>query len=477
MRVVSIVRAAAWTGVLAGCVLFALNAADLIRHDVAGDYVEGVVLTAQLAIRDGISPYDPHGWAAPPYDINLYGPVAYHLGAWALSGSDGVVTLGPGRVVSLIALLLTVALVWQLGRSALRLSSSESLFGSLLPLGFVPVLIFAPQNRVDVIGVLASIAGVVAAYHARRIGWVAAGAIFTIGVFTKPTAIAAPLAVAIWLVTRRRWRDLGLLAASCVAIGLAWLVWLHIATGGGFTTSVFGFNGANPFAVGGLVKALQTVFAAAYLPLAAAIAATLLIEGDEGERLVSLYALLALALAVATVGKVGANVNYFVEPAMAFAPVAGLAWKRWGATLAGAAAATAVAASLLLWAAPRVAWELRGRAERQHVDRELAPVMRGRSVLTMEVFSALRAGGKPYLNDPCIFACLANAGRWNQERLLSDLRSHAIDVVLADADLSVARPEFSNWSPEVRRAVADNYSLSRVLGRNLYLYLPRTEDR
>ncbi len=465
-------RLLAFAAALAGGALFLVNAADLVRREVPGDYVEGVVLSAQRTVAAGTSAFDPAGWKALPWRINLYGPVQYQLGAWALRAGGDVSSLRPGRLLSLLAIALALAALWRLMRQGLRLPAGASVFGLLVPLGYLPVLVFAPQNRVDTLAVALSLAGLALAAEERRGTNVAAGLLFVVAVFTKPTAIAAPAAVLLWLLSKRRWRDAGLLVATCGVAGLVWLALLSATSHGGFLQSM-GFNGATPFAPGGFVKAAQIALAAAPVPILAGLALGWLGSREGVGRLLAGYFLLALFLALATVGKVGANLNYFIEPGLALAPLAALAWHLWGRTTAGAAVAVAALASMLAWSAPRVAWELRGRTERLVAERRLAPLLAGKSVLTMEVSSVFRAGGTPVLNDPCIFAYLARAKRWDESGLVAALRSHRIDLVLADTDVAVPDPVFSNWSPEVRREVTESYRLSAVYGPGLYLYEPK----
>lgn len=453
----------------AGAVLFAVNAVDQVRRDLPGDYVEGVVLSAELDVAAGRSPFDPRGWAAPPYRIHLYGPVFYQLAGRALGALGAPASLVPGRLISLAGLALALGGGFLLARRLSGPGNGAAFVGLLAPLSYLPLLIFAPQNRVDTLAAGLSICGLAVAMRGGRGAPVFAALLFVLALFTKPTALAAPAALFLAWIWRRR-RDSFVLAGAALVFGLVGLAWMQWSTGGGFVSAVFGFNGANPFSLGGWFKAIQTAFGQPLLMVAAGLALAGLAGGDAGERLASLYALVALALALATVGKVGANVNYFVEPALATSPILALAWKRTGGDLRGLGLALAFAAASLVVAAPRVALEVRGRSERARAESVLQPMLAGRSVLTMEITSALRAGASPYLNDPSIFACLTAAGRFDERRMLADLESGAISVVLADADLGEANPVYSNWSPAVRAAVSRHFELSQVLGRNLYLY-------
>jgi hypothetical protein len=473
MKIDAVLRAAAWALALLGAALFALNAADLVRRDVPGDYVEGLVLATQTDVANGHSAFDKSGLAAPPFRVNAYGPVFYWLGASGVRASAHPGSLAPGRLLSLAALAVCLAALWGIGRRVLALPKGAVLFGLLVPLGLVPVLVFVPQNRVDTLAVAFSLLGLLAAAAGSAAGCALAGAFFVLGVFTKPTALAAPVAAFLWLVLSRRFRAAGALAAACLVLGGAWLWRLNGMTDGGFALAVFGSNAAAPFALGGFVKAAQAGLAGAVLPVLMGLGVAVVARGGSAERLVAAWALLSFILALATVGKVGANVNYFIEPALACAPLAALAWARASRETAALGVGTAALAASLLHAAPRVALERRGRAERAILEPRLTGLLRGKTVVTMEVVSVLRAGGTPYLNDPHAFARMAEAGKWDERRLVADVRSGAIDVVLADADLAAVDPAFSNWSRAVRAAVVESDGAEGTVGPNLYLYRPR----
>jgi hypothetical protein len=476
VRVERFLGFAAWAAVAAGAALFLLNTADLIRKDLPGDYVEGVVLAAHETVAAGGSAFDRAAWTTEPYRINLYGPVHYQLGAWALKFSGKAGSLVPGRLLSVLALALAMVALWRLIRRGLGLSAPDALFGLLLPLGYLPVLIFAPQNRVDTFAIAASLWGLSILAEGRRWSPFVAGAFFVLAVFTKPTAIAAPVAAFLWLLARREFRGAIGLAATCSLVGGMWLVALNAATNGAFLAAT-AFNGVYPFALGGFTKAVQLALAAAPVPLLVGLALASVVSRGGVERLAAGYFLLAFFLSLATVGKVGANLNYFIEPGLAMAPLAALAWNRYATTLPGASVAVAAMASLLLVSAPRVASEWRGRTERVGVEKTLSPILAGKKVLTMEIVSVLRAKGTNVVNDPCIFAFLPRSGKWDETALLGDLRNGRVDLVLSDADLSIPNPVFSNWSPAVRREVSASWRLSRVVGSNLFLYEPQAVPR
>jgi len=470
-----VLKVAVWAGVVFAAAVGVFNMADMLIRDLPGDYVEGVVLAGQQDVLEGRSLYDRDRWTEPPYSINLYGPVYYVLGAVAASVIGSEASLIPGRLLTVLSLALALAATWRLQRGLLGLDRASSLIGVLLPVGLLPVVVFGAQYRVDTFAVACGLWGLVAGASGGRRVYLAP-VFFTLAVFTKPTAIVAALAISVWLLLRRQWRDLAIITIGCLVLGGAALVALSVATDGAFVQSVFGFN-ALPFALGGLIRAAQHGFSGGLVALGAGVALPMLMDRRAEVRLTALYMLVALLFALATVGRVGANFNYFIEPGLMVGPVLAVAWRRAQSAddrpvmRTAAAIGLAMLASSLLWTVPRALHEWRGRALRQQTDSAVAArVMAGDSILTMETVTAMRIGARPYLNDPAIFACLANAGVWDESRMLSDLENGTVTWVLADEDLRAPKGAHSNWSDAVRRTVATNYDLIQLAGNRLRLY-------
>ncbi len=480
----SLLRGGVWLLALAGAALGIANMVALVASDLPGDYVEGVVLAAQTDVLAGRSPYERLAWATPPYRINLYGPAGYRPGAWiaaAVGAEPG--SLVPGRMASVAALAAALGAAWTLARRRLGLGRRAAALAVVAPLGMLPVVVFGAQNRVDVIAVACSAWGLVAAAEPVPRRWLAAP-LFVLAVFVKPTAIAAVAAVGLWWLWRRQWRAIVVTTLLCLALGSIWLVRLALVTDGAFFESLFRFN-ALPFAVGGLSSAASRAFAGGVLPVAAALALVLVLRADDDGRLAGLWMLTATAVAIATVGRVGANVNYFVEACVAAGPILALVFERArrspsggrGDGLVAASIGLALAGASLVETGPRVVWEHRGRSERETVERRLAVhVGPGDAVLTTEVVSAMRIGAHPWLNDPFIFARLAEAGTWDESRLLEDLRSGRVLWIIAGEDLRADGSSHSNWSAAVRQVASHWFREVDRAGRfRLYRFTPPGE--
>jgi hypothetical protein len=471
----TLLRASVWALTLVAATVGVGSMLALVAADLPGDYVEGVVLSAQQDVRTGRALYAESNWSEPPYSINLYGPVYYHLGAWTaglMGASPG--DLLPGRLLSLASLILALAALWRLQRAVLDLDVADATLGVLLPLGAMPIVVFGAQYRVDVFGIACGLWGLVLAAEGGRKLYLAP-ILFVLAVYTKSTAIAAVFAVGLWWLLDRRFREILVVAAGCLVLGGIWLGTLAVITDGDFIQSVFGFN-ALPFSVGGFLAATQQGLGGGLPLVAAGLAAAMVLERSKPERLAGLFLLVALFLALATVGRMGANFNYFVETSLAVGPVIAVALARtrrepssWcAAALPGIVAAALVGS--LLWAGPRAVAEHRGRQHRAVIENRLAELIQpGDTIVTMEIVSAFRLDAECYTNDPFIFSRLAEKGLWEEERMITDMENGVITWMLADEDMAGPRPGHTNWTDAIRRTTAERFDLVETLGR-LHLY-------
>ncbi len=318
---------------VANAVFFVVHAAHMLAYPYPLDYGEGPLLQQVNLLRGGLPFWrlyaDP---GAPPYNVVNYPPI-YPLAAWLVSFLTGDALLA-GRLVSLMAAL---------GASAALtlLSSRQSAVGSrqhrhlvtlspchLVILSFLALPIvreWAVVMRVDMLGVCLGLWGIVVVRrNAGRAAALWAVPLLLASLFTKPSLIAAPGAVVVWLLLRD-WRR-GVLVAGALALGGGLLVGLlQWASGGWFFFHVVTAN-ANEWQAT-LARGFWhdqllihgTLFIAAALGVAVWLAQGLAVRTWRERRAILLplalpliYALLGSVTAIG-VGKVGAYLNYFLE--------------------------------------------------------------------------------------------------------------------------------------------------------------------
>lgn len=450
-------------------------------HDLI--YGEGFLLRDAALLRSGQSPYTPID--ALPAVVANYPPV-YPL-AFALATLPFGVGFFAGRLVSVLA---TAACAWRLARIARRALGVEeraaALFAPLLFLADLVVYYWSPYARVDMLALALELAAL-DAYHAAVAarppsaptparGAMRLGHAFALlAIFTRPTALAAPAALAALLAGQGRGREAlrhgALLAGAAAALSAL----LGVATGGEFLRHVVLYN-ANAFRWGDLPRLLLD-FASVHAPLLLGAAAFVAL-GTRGpaDRLLVAFAVFAGAGAL-LVGKVGSSANYFLQIVAGAALLFAIAVGRSNGALRRVLLAAAIAGPFLATTVPWVrSCELRlnpfpamGRtpdgADRLAGDAVAKVVAEcAGDVLIEDAGFAVRAG-KSVFAHPLVLDYLEADGRYDPEPLSAAIRRRAFDAIVLS---------YGFFSPSIRAAIGEAYRPERAIevpGRFKYIVL------
>lgn len=317
-------------------VFFAIRAWHVLTFPYPLDYGEGPLLAQVNALRSGTSlPQLYSDPGAPPYLVVNYPPV-FLVVAWliaplidvAVPGSDA--TLLAGRLVTLMATLGSVFLIWRLALPPddPRRTPMQRIAALIVALAFLALPIvreWGALMRVDLLGVCLGLWGLLLTRRLSR--WAAFP--LALSLLVKPSLIAAPAAALIWLWFRHRRRALEV-ALIMVAIGGAAAGALQLASGGWFWLHVIVAN-ANPWSAA-LAEGFWQDQATILWPLwiGAACAAAFLMARAAPDALNQCRSALPSGSTLAHsllpvaytcfgayvafgVGKVGAYANYFLE--------------------------------------------------------------------------------------------------------------------------------------------------------------------
>jgi hypothetical protein len=251
----------------------------------------------------------------PPYTLSCYGPAFYYvaktvadLGGWRSS-------LVPGRLVALAATLAAAALAAVAAGRKTR-SVEIGLLAALLFLVSMPVSEWVPHGRVDMLAMACAAAAYLSVGATTR-SLVLSAVFVTAGSLAKPTLAFSAAGIGAHLLATRRYRDLVIFALTVAASGaLAWGA-VEYASQGFFLTAVLKGNW-NPMT---FWHGYFFLYMFLCCPLGAvALAATgQLLVASPGQFVRSLYSLgfvVSLAISGVAVSKQGADVNYFLEPAL-----------------------------------------------------------------------------------------------------------------------------------------------------------------
>ena len=448
----------------AGFGRLAFDGLAYLRSPYSRDYGEGVVLAlSRLLVTRGsyFAPLDDY-----PMVHGNYPPVFILLSAAAfrIFGLSLAVT----RSLSLLATAGVIAVGYAIvrGRGHER---SLALCAALLLVAPWFVVTWAPLGRVDMLACLFSLAGLWLFTTAEEPGgrmW-AAGACFTLGVFTKQTALVAPAAALLSLLrdpASRRVVPRFLLAFAGPAA--AALLVLVLATRGQAWTHLVTYTAAADYSLAALRKGYES-FLVISGPLLAIILLGLGACAGEllGRRALPfcLYWLLNLA-AIVTTAKAGAAQNYLVEPWLATVVLAALALGalrqrspevfRWWPALMLVAAAVALVADHDAARLPRPIRNPAQATEYRALDEAVAAAD---GPILSENLSVLVRNGKPVVAEPFGLLLLSRQGLWRPDRLVADCDAGRFALVVyedrlrdipgIDACLDRRYERFANLGP------------------------------
>ncbi len=312
---------------IAAIVVFALAAwrfvavsGEQLRADYDVLYETPNLRTIQL-IERGDNVYSPEVYDAAPFWITLYTPLYHHV--VALLPNDAANPYLRGREVALGCMLLAAASLFLAGRRSLAIA----LVGVGAFLFVRPVTQNAALLKNDTLGLVFSVAAIFAvrraATAARAAKWIALAALAcAAAIASKQSFASAPVAGVLFLALVDRKRAIAFALAAFGAIA-AFVVYARVAWGPGFTFSVFEAL-QNPISWSQFSDQWSAMLVQPTFDLVLAsfvlLVATRIVRDDWRSAMSSpfaLYGLVSFAVVVATVGKLGSNTNYFVEPTLA----------------------------------------------------------------------------------------------------------------------------------------------------------------
>jgi len=441
------------------------------------DYGEGPLLdqTVRLAQFENIY---RRNIDTPPFTITNYPPlfVAVQVPFVWLFGP----ALWYGRLISGLS-LVAAAIFTGLLLHALTRHRLAAIIGGLLLLVIPYTAYWSVFNRVDTLALALSLGALVVLvrWPAQRWSLFLTAVLLTAAVYTRQSyGLAAPLAAFVWLLSRPPRRRAFVLAALVGSLGLGLFGLLNWLTGGGFYFNVVTAN-ANQFQMSRLDYFLAELWGAMpYLVVGSGL--FLLLAGWfrlKSWPLIAAY-LLGAALSGLTIGKVGSNVNYFLElsAAMSLAVGALIAWQhRYPIIRHGLVLLLALQVYLLL---PGLRYHLftQSLLESRSSMAEIMQLVQqadGPVLADTHMGFIPLAGERLYLQ-PFEVTQLAHDGVWDQTPLLRAIERQEFPVILV---LQVSTPwgqlQKINWSPQMLRQIRQHYQQTELIDFTTFVYRPK----
>ena len=455
--------------------------AAMIAFPYEVDYGEGIVWQ-QASLVHSADMYSSS--TALPFFIANYPPLYFLVTAWVGSFTNDL--LQAGRAVSAVSssmmAILVGVIVWRsTAPPRPNWVMAVAVLAGLSVLCMASVRSWADLMRVDMLAFALSLTGL--AISQRRDGalWQTGLALLfcLAAVFTKQTAVAAGLAVALTALRHRGWRALWPIVLVGLA-GAALMGLLQTYTQGGYLTNIVGYNINRLF-----WKQITTVLfyvgrdsltITAFVLSAAFVGLSWLKLPQVSDLQRAGLPLTHFAICTALLplaAKSGSSVNYFIE------------WFAAGGVLCGIAAiqlinarawlpATALAGVLglgCLLQPVRVfpAYAEQVAAELPALDAVTARVASADKPVTSENLAIMVRAGKRAMFEPAILKELVLAGKWDEAPLVAMIEARGFAFMLTKDDHLGPN---SIRTPAVDAAMRRAYPRVERVAQRLWINLP-----
>jgi hypothetical protein len=420
----------------------------------------------RLANHEAI--YTP-GFETPPYVRAAYTPIYYYLSGIAMRFTG--LSFLPAAFISLLASLALLCAFLYHGQARYGSWKWGGWAGCLLFL--VPAVLYnSVRSHPQMLAAALAVWGFIFFDKRRFFPTIIISPILAVLAFyTRQTMIALPIASLIWLLLKKRdWLLYYLLILS--AAGLAPLVWLEHATGGGFWLSTVKLN-----ALAFHVTDIPLVLIHHAGPLAffiglAAVGAARRFRSGSWEP-IDIYFIATATITAVSCGRIGAYTQYVVELcAVVMLYVLGAVVMQ--TLIMRRTLVKLQLMALLIYAPLYVALEHGPDAlASRRVSAQILSLIRSDPgpVISQNGGFALFGTGQIYV-EMFAYTAFSRAGLWDGNRLVRDIENKKLRWVITQFDIfgnSMSNDDNERFSPEVVTALRKHYALQQHIGP-YYIY-------
>lgn len=457
------------------CIVFQLAA---LSHRYSLDYGEAPLLDQAMRMTRGENIYRAD-LSAPPYTISNYPPlyVAALTPFVALFGPSYV----PGRLISMLSTWLTALFIglilWRFTRNKVAAS-----VGGLMLIAIPYVVRWSSFLRIDMLALAFAMAAlwVLTADRLSPKRLVLGALLLTTAIGTRQSyALAAPLAAFVWLLFNAGWRKALMLAGLVGGSVAAGFLALNTATDGGFFFNIVSAN-VNEWTAERARWNFENLWNfSSILKYVGAFSLLLFWKRARVWALTAPFLIGALASAY-TIGKIGSNVNYFMELCAAGSLATGsvIAWamsnnrlRLLAVPLLGALALQTLWMVQVTLDEETILLRARQSAGKDLLWLENIILQSDGNVLADEHMGMLTLAGKPLVIQPFEVTQLSRGGLWEQKPLVDAIRAKKFSYILIH-DFGQFPVHKERWTPEMLAAIQTAYGLKQKLG-GTWVYVPR----
>ncbi|MEO0094471.1 MAG: glycosyltransferase family 39 protein [candidate division WOR-3 bacterium] len=452
-------------GLVIYAIFYIVQSIIVISYPYQVSYPEGFILNQAHLISKGRSIYQTIN--EYPYVVANYPPLYCYL--CAIFVKIFGVSFIPGRAITFFSVLGIAFMIYKILREYVE--REHAIIGSLLFISSSYIFKNSPFMRVDMLGLFFCFLGIYLFISQKRL--LLPILFFTAGLYTKQTFFAAPLAVGLSLLQGDRKRAVNYIIAICLSWGLIFLL-INQLTHGEFFLHNFVYN-LNTFlfkqAIKQYVWALQNhailiLFSIIYMMYSIA---------EKKYSLLLIYFVVSCIIAI-SVGKIGANMNYFFEMIALSCVLTGLSLgrlhKEMNEKVYNYFSTSAILVQLILflhmpYLTEPSATKLRG----EDVRKVCNLISKTEGNIISEDAGLLVLNNKSVLFQPFELTQLANQKIWSQAVFIHNIELKLFSLFVLSFDLNCQVDE-ERLTPEMVQAIKENYYLKERIGA-YYLYYPK----
>jgi hypothetical protein len=469
------VKITIWFSLVAVLVIFSLHAVLSIAHPYSLDYGEAPLINQAIRLASGESIYRSD-LVTPPFTIANYPPLYVLSLIPFLNIFDSPFHMG--RMISFVATLASACFL-ALTTYKLFKNRLAAIVTGILFLGFPYVVEWSVRARIDSLALAFATAAIYVLVSWSKSRWAifGGGLLLVAAAYTRQSyALAAPLGLFVWLWTHSKKRA-GLLAVMVGGLGGLIFLLLNALTDGGFAYNIITAN-INEFGWERLQDNLENLWRDTGIILVLGGIFLILAWRDmKGWALLGPF-LIGASLSALTIGKVGSNVNYFLELTAALSLIGGamIVWSgkhAWRFTLVILLLSVQMGMLMKSTMNVQVDWILTSRRADFPALQRLEQVVLDLKdpIPGDEYMGMLTMNRRPLYIQPFEVSQMANDGLWDQEPFLEDIRNQEFEGILIHhfGPWPVHR---ERWTPEMLAEIEMNYRPTKTLAGTV-VFLPQ----
>lgn len=451
------------------------------------DYGEAPLINQAMQLNAGNQIYR-QSLSAPPFTIANYPPV--YVGILASFERAFGPAFWYGRLISTLSAIGSAVMIFLIANSRSR-CWSVSIIPALIFFNIPYIVGWSTLARIDHLALFFALTGITILFRERpstRLinSSLIVGSIFLVlAIYTRQSyALAAPFAGFLVLL-QKDWRRAGILTGFVGGVSLVVFGLLNLLTNGGFYFNIVTAN-INPFGIERVVNNFRNFFdLAPFLFISAVFGTLLIIKRVKGWPLLIGFVFGGFFNAI-TIGKIGSNINYFLEFAAGLSLLVGFGllvlFRRSSKPVLGVF--LSVFLLFLAWQGfhffQTVQEDTRGGLEtRQEAVEELreleALVAQNLSqpILADEYMGMITLNGETLYIQPFEITQLAISGLFDQQILLEQIEAEEFSLILLQEDSWWVGALQERWTPEMLETVRSNYRLAGQF-ESTFAYKPKT---